>query len=119
MNIETFRALCLQLPATTESFPFDDVTLVFKVAGKMYALASLDSHPFSVNLKCDPERAVQLRADWPEDVKPGYHMNKKHWNTVIFEGNLPEDLLRELLKHSYDLVVRGLPKRVRDELREL
>lgn len=116
MNIESFRNFCLELPGTTESFPFDETTLVFKVAGKMYALASLDAVPLRVNLKCEPEEALRLRMQWPEDVLPGYHMNKKHWNTVVFEGLLPDDLLQELIRHSYELVVKGLPRKLRDTL---
>ncbi len=119
MNIESLRNFCLNLPGTTESFPFDETTLVFKVAGKMYALVSLEATPLRVNLKCEPGRALELREEWPEDILPGYHMNKKHWNTVIFEGLLPGELQRELVLHSYDLVVKGLPRKLRDELEAL
>jgi predicted DNA-binding protein (MmcQ/YjbR family) len=117
MNPEALRQFCLSLPATTESFPFDEQTLVFKVAGKMFALVDVDQFE-SINLKCEPERAAQLREQY-EAVLPGYHMNKKHWNTVLLNGSLPNKLLKELITHSYQLVVAGLPKRVREELPDL
>ncbi len=115
MNIEEFRAYCLAKKAVEECFPFDEFTLVFKVAGKMFALTGLDSEEFKVNLKCEPERATQLREEFPNDILPGFHMSKKHWNTVAFEGDLEEKLLRELIDHSYDLVVNGLPRKVKAE----
>ncbi len=116
MNIETFREYCLSKKGATETFPFDEVTLVFKVMDKMFALTGLDSEDFTVNLKCDPERAEELRATYPDDVLPGWHMNKKLWNTVRFEGSLSESLLIDLIDHSYDLVVKGLPNKKREEL---
>lgn len=115
MNVEEFRLFCLQKPAVTEEFPFGPETLVFKVAGKVFALTGLDEIQFKVNLKCDPEYAVELRENH-EEVKPGFHMNKKHWNTVDFEGNLSEKLLRSLINHSYELVVKSLPKSKRENL---
>lgn len=115
MNVEQLRAYCLAKAATTESFPFDNDTLVFKVAGKMFALVSLERIPPSVNLKCDPERAVRLRETYAA-VGPGYHMNKRHWNTVMLESDLDADRLRELIDHSYELVVGGLPKKIRAAL---
>lgn len=115
MNIEEFRIFCISKPAVTEEFPFGPETLVFKVAGKVFALTGLDEINFKVNLKCDPEYAEELRESY-EEVKPGYHMNKKHWNTVNFEGNLPEELLRELINHSYELVVKSLSKSKRENL---
>lgn len=108
-NIESFRDYCLSLNGVTESFPFDENTLVFKVMNKLFALTGLNSTEFKVNLKCDPSRAVELRAQYP-DVIPGYHMNKKHWNTVFFDGDLPDILLVELVDHSYELVVAKLTK---------
>lgn len=115
MHIESFREYCLAKKAVTEGMPFGDTVLVFKVAGKMFALASLDSDPFQVNLKCDPERALELRDEY-EDIIPGYHMNKLHWNSVIIgNGNLPDKLVRELIDHSYDLVVASLTKKQRAE----
>lgn len=113
MNIESFRKYCLSKKAVTESFPFDEHTLVFKVANKMFALTSLDSIDFRVNLKCDPDRALELRDTFPDLIIPGYHMNKKLWNTVIIEGTLTQALFKELVDHSYDLVVASLTKKVR------
>jgi len=109
MNIEDFREYCLTKPDATEGSPFGDDTLVFKVGGKMFALASLDDVPARVNLKCDPEHALDLR-DRYEAVQPGYHMNKKHWNTIELGGGIPEAELRGMIDHSYDLVVARLPK---------
>lgn len=111
MNIEEFRAYCLSLPATEETFPFDHVTLVFKVAGKMFALCDVDLFT-SINLKCDPEMAVELRERYPA-VKPGYHMSKVHWNTVEMDGSIPDALLKEWIKNSYDLVVASMPRKHR------
>jgi predicted DNA-binding protein (MmcQ/YjbR family) len=110
MDIETLRTYCLAKKAVTEGLPFGEDTLVFKVAGKMFALISL-SDPSAVNLKCDPEYALELRAEHPEDILPGYHMNKKYWNTV--STRLPGQLLRSLMDHSYDQVLAGLSKRER------
>ncbi len=114
MNIEVFRTYCLQKKAVTESFPFDETTLVFKVANKMFALTGLDAPEFSVNLKCDPERALDLREEF-ECVIPGYHMNKKLWNTVTPQSCLPQSLFFELVDHSYDLVVASLTKKIKME----
>lgn len=114
MNIDEFREYCLAKPETTEELPFDDNTLVFKVMGKMYALTSLKSWEegdHSVNLKCDPQKSEMLRNEYPDDVFPGYHMNKKHWNTVnIDQTALSEKYIRYLINHSYELVVSKLPK---------
>lgn len=118
MDIETFREYCLSKKGVTEGFPFDKSTLVFKVMGKMFALTGLEKTPFSVNLKCDPDRALELREYHPE-VTPGYHMNKKHWNTVNFSGSLSTNLKQELIDHSYDLIVNGLTKRLKQELENL
>jgi predicted DNA-binding protein (MmcQ/YjbR family) len=109
MNLEDFREFCLTKPEATEGTPFGEDRLVFKVGGKMFALASLDDVPPRVNLKCDPERALDLR-DRYEEVQPGYHMNKKHWNTIELSGGIPEAELRRMIDHSYDLVVARLPK---------
>ena len=113
MNVEEFRVYCLSKPLVTEEFPFDETTLVFKVAGKMFALTGLDDPEFKVNLKCDPDRSVELREEY-ESIRPGWHMSKKHWNTVHVDGSLPEKLFRDLVDHSYALVVQGLPKKLRD-----
>ncbi len=115
MNIEEYRIYCLSKPGVTESFPFDEVTLVFKVMSKMFALTSVKGEDFTVNLKCDPDRAIELREEYPE-VQPGYHMSKKHWNTIDFEGSLDDKFLMELIDHSYDLVVKGLKKSEREAL---
>ena len=114
MDIEEFRAYCLSKKYVTEHFPFDEVTLVFKVAGKMFALSGLEHHPPSVNLKCDPERAISLREEYSNIIE-GFHMSKKHWNTVSIE-NLPRVFIKELIDHSYDLVVKGLTKKLQKEL---
>ncbi len=115
MNIEAFREYCLSKKYVTESFPFDEQTLVFKVAGKMFALSGLEHHPTTVNLKCDPERAIELRGEF-DAIVPGYHMSKKHWNTITIEGNLPNNFIRELIDHSYNLVVKGMSIKKQKEL---
>jgi len=111
MDIETFREYCLSKPGVEESFPFDESTLVFKVLGKMFALTSLSRQPSSCNLKCDPERAIELRESYDGSILPGYHMSKKHWNTVVLEDGLDYRFIQELIDHSYDLVVSKLPKK--------
>lgn len=118
MNIEEFRIFCLSKKGVTEEFPFDEATLAFKVMGKMFALTNLNSENFTVNLKCNPDRSIELRESFSE-VQPGYHMNKKHWNTVSFDESLKDDFLEELVNHSYDLVVQKLKKADRDFLKEL
>lgn len=115
MNIEDFRTYCLQKPGVTESFPFDETTLVFKVLGKMFALTDLEGD-FSINLKCDPEKAIELREHHPS-VQPGYHMNKKHWNTVFVDGSVSDNLIREWADHSYDLIVNSLAKKLKEKLK--
>ena len=116
MHIESFRDYCLAKKAVTEGMPLGETVLVFKVAGKMFALASMNSDPFQVNLKCDPEKAVELRDEYDE-ILPGYHMNKQHCNTVIIgNGNLTDRLVKELIDHSYDLIVASLSKKQRTEL---
>jgi len=114
MNIEDLHSYCMQKPGATEEFPFGDQTLVFKVGGKIFLLAGLEEGN-SFNAKCDPERAVELREDHPEII-PGYHMNKKHWNTVFINGGLKLDLLREIIDNSYDLVFKSLPKSTQELL---
>ena len=109
MDLEQFREYCLSKPDTTEGIPFGPDVLVFKVSGKIFALAALDEVPPTVNLKCDPELALDLR-DRYEQVRPGYHMNKKHWNTVEIEGGIPDLELRKMIDHSYELVIKRLPK---------
>jgi predicted DNA-binding protein (MmcQ/YjbR family) len=114
MDIESFRDYCLAKPGVTEGFPFDSETLVFKVMGKMFALTNVDLFQ-SINLKCDPEYAIELRETF-QGVKPGYHMSKKHWNTVSTVSDVPEKLLQEFIDQSYDLVVKSLTKKLRNEL---
>lgn len=109
MNIESFREYCLKKPAAIETTPFGPDNIVFKVEGKMFALAALDEVPPAVNLKCNPDLALELR-DRYEQVRPGYHMNKKHWNTVELDGVIPEREIKKMIDHSYDLVVQSLPK---------
>ncbi|MEU2223201.1 MmcQ/YjbR family DNA-binding protein [Streptomyces sp. NPDC018347] len=110
MTPRELRALCLSFNAAVEDFPFDPETSVFKVLGKMFALTALDARPLTVNLKCDPEDALRLRAAHAGLIAPGWHMNKRHWNTVTVDGGLPDRLVRELVEDSYDLVVAGLPR---------
>lgn len=117
MNLEILRDYCLAKAGTTESTPFDSDTLVFKVRGKMFALISISS-PDTVNLKCDPDRAEELRAEW-EEIQPGYHMSKKHWNTVHFHGRLSDAFVAELIDHSYALVASSLKKAEKEELARL
>ncbi|MEM6299979.1 MAG: MmcQ/YjbR family DNA-binding protein [Bacteroidota bacterium] len=116
MNIEEFRDFCLSFPATTEDMPFDNKVLTFKVLGKIFALTDIDAFD-SINLKCDPEVAEELRAKYPS-VQPGYHMNKKHWNTIILDGELDDRQLRHWIRHSYEKVVAGMPKKDREALKE-
>lgn len=114
MNIEEFRDYCISKKGITEEFPFDEQTLVFKVMGKMFALVALERIPSQVNLKCDPERAIALREEYDGVIIPGYHMSKVHWNTVFLE-NVPPELIRELVDHSYELVVSKFTKKLKAE----
>lgn len=114
MDIEKLREYCLSKKRVDETFPFGEDTLVFKVCGKMFALTSL-SEPDRVSLKCEPEIALELRERYPA-VKPGYHMSKKHWNTILFDGSIPEQLILDWIDHSYERVVAGLPKRLKEEI---
>ncbi len=116
MNFSEIHAYCVSKPAVEETFPFDKSTLVFKVMGKMFALININD-PVSINLKCDPERCIELREEY-EGIKPGYHMSKTHWNTVSLISGIPRDLIHELIDHSYDLVVASLPKKVKNELQD-
>jgi predicted DNA-binding protein (MmcQ/YjbR family) len=119
MNVEEFRIFCINLKGVTEEFPFDESTLVFKVMGKMFALTGLNNERFSVNLKCDPEYAEELRASYAS-IQAGYHMNKKHWNTIYLdEYELSKELIEKLILHSYDLVRSKLPLKLKAELGEL
>lgn len=116
MNVEEVRNFCLSLKAVKEDFPFGEDTLVFKVAGKMFALASLDSIPPQINLKCDPEKAIELRESY-NAVIPGYHMNKKHWNTVILDGSIKKTEIQTWVKDSYNLVVNSLKKSEKEKIK--
>ena len=109
MDLAEFREYCLTKRGASEEIPFGPDVLVFKVAGKMFALAALDELPTTVNLKCDPDLALDLR-DRYEQVRPGYHMNKKHWNTIEIEAGIPDVELRKMIDHSYELVIKRLPK---------
>lgn len=114
MNIETLREYCLQKPGTEETMPFGDNTLVFKAGGKIFLLIGLkESNRF--NVKCDPALAIELREQYSE-VQPGFHMNKTHWNTVFTDGNLSDKQLCEMIDHSYELILKSLPKKLRENL---
>lgn len=115
MNIEEFRDYCLSKPGTTEGTPFGPDVLVLKVMEKMFALTGIDTFEY-VNLKCDPEYAVQLREEFDGAIRPGYHMNKKLWNSVDTDGRVSDEKIRALIDHSYDLVVHKLPKKLKEEL---
>lgn len=118
MNLETYYEYCLLKTGVTEHFPFDEDTLVFKVGGKMFALSSLikwEEGTPSANLKCDPERAEELRAQY-DDIVPGWHMSKTHWNTVRINSDLHDSLVKELIDHSYELVFNSLTKKIREEM---
>lgn len=121
MNLETYYEYCLSKKGVTEHFPFDKDTLVFKVGGKMFALSSLQKWELgepAVNLKCDPERALELRAQY-DSIKPGFHMSKTHWNTVVMHQDAPTALVKELIDHSYELVFKSLTKKLQNEISEL
>ena len=120
MNLENFYQYCLSKKGVTEHFPFDENTLVFKVGDKMFALSSLKQWELgvpSVNLKCNPERAQELRAEY-ESIKPGYHMSKVHWNTIAINEEVSDKMVKELIDHSYDLVFQSLTKKVQEVVKE-
>ncbi len=117
MNIEDIRLFCLNKKGVTESFPFDDTTLVFKVVGKMFVLLNLADNQ-SINLKCNPGKAIELREHFLA-VLPGYHMNKKLWNTVMLDDSILDSLLLQWIDDSYDLIVEKMPKKLRDELNNI
>ncbi len=118
MDIEAIRTYCLSKKATEECFPFDDVTLVFKVMGKMFLLISLDAQPPSFNAKCEPEKAIELRENH-SCVQPGYHMSKIHWNTITCDGSVSKTLIKQWIDDSYDLAVKSLTKKLQKELQEM
>ncbi|BAV09302.1 Predicted DNA-binding protein, MmcQ/YjbR family [Filimonas lacunae] len=113
MNIEHLRNYALSLPDVSEEFPFGNETLVYKVKGKIFMLCGMDSEPLQFNVKCDPDKALELREQYPAII-PGYHMNKKHWNTVIIDGSLSFALVKEMISDSYQLVWKSLPKKLRE-----
>lgn len=115
MKPDALKAACLDLTGAVETFPFNLETSVFKVGGKIFALTALDASPLSVSLKCDPELALRLRAQYPA-ITGGWHLNKRHWNTVLLDGSVPQKLVREMIEDSYDLVVSSLPRSQRLEL---
>src|SRR3954451_23234620 len=115
MDASELRLWCLKQTGAVEEFPFGPEHSVFKVAGKMFALSALDRSPLEVSLKCGPDLALHLRASYPA-IRPGYHLNKRHWNTLTLDGSLPEQLVRDLIEDSYELVVSAMPARVRKEL---
>jgi predicted DNA-binding protein (MmcQ/YjbR family) len=112
---EELRSACLAFAGASEEFPFDDANSVFKVAGKIFALSRLDRRPLRVSLKCDPDHAVQLRMSYPA-ITGGYHLNKRHWNTIVLDGSVPDSLILQMIEDSYDLVVATLPKAQRERL---
>lgn len=118
MNVETLAEYCLSKKGVKEDFPFDDVTMTMKVMGKIFAFLPLDAEPFQISLKCDPDKAIELREQY-EEISGAFHLNKKHWNALNCEGNLPTKLIYELIDHSYDLVVKGLKKADKEALQNL
>ncbi|WP_424652142.1 MmcQ/YjbR family DNA-binding protein [Capnocytophaga gingivalis] len=115
MNLEELREYCLSLPHVTEDMPFGEDILVFRICNRIFVLTSLESVPLRVSLKCDPERAIELREQYPDKIIAGYHLNKKHWNTVLLEG-LPPVLIKEMIQHSYDQVLTKVPKKEKEAL---
>jgi predicted DNA-binding protein (MmcQ/YjbR family) len=118
MNIEEIRQFCLGKKAVEEGFPFGGDTLVFKAAGKMFLVMGVDSIPVSINIKCEPQKAIELREKYSE-VTPGWHMNKTHWNTVICDGAISKKLIFEWINDSYNLIIQSLPKKKRDEINDI
>ena len=115
MNADQLRGWCLQQGGAFEDFPFGREHSVFKVAGKMFALSALDRDPLEVSVKCEPELAVELRNSYPA-IRPGYHLNKRHWNTVTLDGTLPDPMVHDMVEDSYDLIMAAMPRAVREKL---
>jgi len=115
MHIEDFRAFCLSLKGVEEGFPFGPDTLVYKVMGKVFCISGLNGNPLQFNVKCEPEKAIELREEY-SGVIPGFHMNKKHWNTVVLDGSFSDEQAREWIMDSYNLVAISLPKKLKNEL---
>ena len=116
MDIESLRDYCLSKPAVEETLPFGTDTLVYKVGGKIFLLCGMDSEILQFNVKCDPEKAIELRERY-DCVQPGYHMNKKHWNTIVVDGTASNTLLKEWIDDSYELIVKSLPTKAREQLK--
>lgn len=116
MHLEELHEYCLSRPFATEEMPFGEDIVVFKIANKIFALMWLDKEPYGFNVKCDPEKAIELREAYPDHVRPGYHMNKTHWNT-IYLGALPSDFYKKQIDHSYELIFRSLPQRIRQQFK--
>ena len=117
MNIEELREYCLSRKGVTEDLPFGDDTLVFRLMNKIFALVNLEGE-MHLNLKCDPQKAIELREEYPA-ILPGYHMNKNHWNTLIIDGTLKKELVLSLIDHSYDLILGSLPKSKKEQFEKL
>ena len=118
MNIEELRNYCIAKKGVEETFPFDEETLVFKVMGKVFLLVGIESNPVSFNVKCNPEKAIELRENY-SCVQPGFHMNKKHWNTVICDGLVSKKMYKEWIDDSYNLILEALPKKLKEEFKQL
>jgi predicted DNA-binding protein (MmcQ/YjbR family) len=118
MNVEQVREYCLSKPGVEETLPFGPENLVFKVGGKLFLICALEASPLQFNVKCDPERVSELRERYPA-VQPGYHMNKQHWNTILVDGSVPTKILKEWIDHSYELIVRSLPKKTIERLKRI
>ena len=116
MTTAALRKLCLSFPGANEDFPFGPETSVFRVEKKLFAIAALEASPLKVSLKCEPELAEELRASYPDAIAPGYHLNKRHWNTVLCDGALPDKMVRDMVEDSYDLIVAAMPTAVRERL---
>ena len=116
MTPRALRKLCLSFPGAYEDFPFGEVSSVFKVEKKLFAISALEAKPLVVSLKCEPELAEQLRGAYPGAIVPGYHLNKRHWNTVLCDGSLPDEMVRDMVEDSYDLIVAAMPRAVRERL---
>lgn len=115
ITLDEIRHHCLKKEKVTEDLPFDESTLAFRIGGKIFLLTDIDAEILSINLKCDPQKAIELRDNYPE-IRPGYHMNKRHWNTVLCEGDLPRTMILELIDHSHELVLASLPRKLRQEI---
>jgi predicted DNA-binding protein (MmcQ/YjbR family) len=116
VTARALRKLCLEFPGAYEDFPFGPEHSVFKVEKKLFAISALGATPLKVSLKCEPELAESLRASYPDAVAPGYHLNKRHWKTVLCDGSLPDEMVRDMVEDSYDLIVAAMPRAVRERL---